>query len=342
MARISELAADRLKWADEQLADCHLCPRKCRVNRLDGERGWCGAGMNARYFSEFVHYGEESDLVPSHTLYLTGCNMKCLFCHTADDRKDKPSKALTPSLLKSIVRRGRKEGARNLNILGGEPFVNLPALLKLIAAVTDLPPVVWNTNLYCSSESLQMVRGIPAVYLPDLKFGNTKCAERICGANDYWDIVRRRLKELYEEGAERIIIRHLILPGHVECCTLPVLEWIAKNIPDVQVSLKSDYLLMPAAREDADLGRFLTPAEVYKAEAVARDLGLSLAARRQAGEIRGRIRKKSPRLRSFERNTDAEIIISPSGEIYLRQPTRKMITLGKSLATGSGRKKVPK
>lgn len=326
-------ARERLEWAMAQLADCRLCPRQCRVNRLAGDVGWCGAAAEPRFYAEFVHYGEEAELVPSHAVFLTGCNMRCAFCHTADERRTRPSEVLTPERLEAIVRHARANGARNLNILGGEPMVNLPGLLALLAAAADLPPVVWNTNLYCTREALSMVDGVADVYLADLKFGNADCARATAMAEDYWDVVRARLVELYRRRPETILLRHLVLPGHVECCTRPALEWAAAALRGVRVSLRLDYLVMPAARSDPRLGRFLSAAECESAAEFARTLGLRLvpqAARidpvvcRAAGGIDPAI-AAAPTM-------DVEFVISPEGKLFVRHPTREAVALARRVS----------
>jgi len=336
---VARLAASRLDWAASQLADCRLCPRDCRVERSAGKTGWCGAGADARYFMEFVHYGEEAELVPSHTLYLTGCNLRCLFCHTGIERKEREAEPLTPERLKAIAERGQREGARNLNLLGGEPVVNLPALLRLLAAAGNLPPLVWNTNLYCTAEALEMVAGLPTVYLVDLKFGNDECPEKVSDAQDYWEVVRARLRELWSRESNKLIVRHLVLPGHLDCCTRPALEWLAGELGRVQVSLKTGYLVMPAAREDAQLGRFLTDDEARKAEALARSLDIELVRHVEPQAIGNLLAAREPHprpaARETERPVEAELVISPDGAVFLHHPTREVTALALA-ATGRG------
>ncbi len=330
----SSFSAAMDDWVNSQLADCRLCPRNCRVNRLRGERGWCGAGAQPEYFMEYVHYGEESELAPSHTIYLTGCNLHCLFCHTALERKVKCAEALTPERLAAIIARGRSEGARNLNLLGGEPMVNLPALLKILAAVEELPPLVWNTNLYCTAEALAMVNSLADIYLVDLKFGNNRCSGAVAEAGDYWDVVRARLKELREGDQGKIIIRHLVLPGHLDCCTRPALSWIAQELPELRVSLKLDYLVMPPARQDERLGRFLTSREVCQAEEMAEALGLRLVLPRDAGErcgVKASATSKASDCQASKLPMDVELVISPNGEIYLHHPTREAVSVARQL-----------
>ncbi len=330
--------AERITWAAGQLAECRLCPRDCRVDRTRGERGWCGAGAEARFFAEFVHYGEEAELVPSHMVYLTGCNLGCLFCGTAGDRARTNGQPLTASRLRTIVERGRREGARNLNLLGGEPMANLPALLRLFAESEELPPIVWNTNLYCTAETLETVSGIPAVYLVDLKFGNAACAARLCGAEDYWDVLRARLAELWPREGRRLIVRHLVLPGHVECCTRPALEWLAGELGRVRVSLMTNYLVMPAARREPELGRFLGKDEAARAEAIAAALDIERVQRADPERALEAMLSPSanPPAAGPEEPLNVEVVISPRGEVYLRQPTRAVAAAALAATRAAG------
>jgi putative pyruvate formate lyase activating enzyme len=255
---------------------------------------------------------------------------------------------LTSSVLAGLIARGRGEGARNLNILGGEPGVNLPGVLELLAAVEPrlgmatgsddgpwsaatgsacLPPLIWNSNFYCAPEVLEAVSGLVALYLPDLKFGCSFCAEALCGAADYWEVVTARLREVSQREPGRMLVRHLLLPGHFSCCTRPALAWLAREIPGVRVSLKRDYLVMPQARSDARLRRFLTPEEVDLAAGLATSLGLNyqlsgttpcdLAAATACPHAAGNGQPAGSRPPQT-----LEIAISPQGQVFLRHPTR--------------------
>ena len=316
---------EHLEWAERMSAACRLCPRNCGVDRRHGEVGWCGAGDAACFFMEFVHCGEEPELAPSHTVYLTGCNLRCRFCHTADDRATQPAEELTVARLRELVASGRDQGARNLNLLGGDPGVNLPALLRVFAAAGDLPPLVWNTNLYCTSETLERADEIADVYLPDLKFGNNACAREIAEAGDYWDVVQERLRELYGRARDRIVLRHLVLPGHIDCCTRPALEWVAREIPAVRLSLKLDYLVMPRAREDDRLGRFLCEEERERVLRLVHSLGLRTAPLADIAPVQPTGPASAGR--------DFEVVIAPSGEVYLRIPTQEAMAVVDRLRT---------
>ena len=297
------------------------------MNRSAGEVGWCGAGAEAMVYMDFIHCGEEAELVPSHTIYLTGCNLRCAFCHTAPDRATRPAVPLTADRLRAITERGRREGARNLNILGGEPMVNLPALLGVLRECDDLPPLVWNTNLYSTDDALSMVGGLPDVWLVDLKFGNGACAKSIAEAEDYWDVVRGRLARLCGQEGDKVIVRHLALPGHIDCCTRPALEWLATHLLDARVSLKLDYVVMPAARRDDRLGRFLSEAEGSRAKELAHSLGLRLVPQGGPG-----IAEPGVPQEGADAKMNVEWVISPRGQVFLRHPTREAMSVAESVS----------
>jgi len=316
-------------WAEEQLRECRLCPRDCRVNRLGGERGYCGAGAEAATFMDYVHWGEEEDLSPSHTVFLAGCNLRCIFCHTAADRNSRPARRLDADSLKTLVARGRDEGALNINFLGGEPTVSLPSLIGIISQTENIPPVVWNTNSYFVVGLVPVLESFVSFYIADLKFGCSECGAEVADAGDYWDVARERVQELVSVAGDRVIVRHLVMPSHVECCTRPVLEWIARHVPKARVSVRGDYMVASGMATDPRLGRFLTQDEVEDATSLARSLGIRL--------VENSPLKLPPTGDASTPNggeaMDVEFVISPAGGVYVRHPVRQAMEL--DLARGA-------
>lgn len=302
--------------AVRELADpCRICPRKCGARRMHGEVGLCGAGLTPRLFMEYVHWGEDADIDPAHTLYLSGCNLSCGFCQTGWEQKLLPGVALTVEGFARILARGLAEGARTVDILGGEPTVNMPGLFALFAASEDFDGLVWNTNLYGESEAFRLLDGVVDIYLGDIKFGNRECAARLAGIPDASDVARQRALEIMARSPDALIVRHLALPGHYDCCAKPVLEWIAANLPGVRVSLKTGY--MPPKDMDRTWPeyRVLSCEETAKVRALAERLGLALTqdaplsvGTRTAGREGGAV--------------DVEVTISPEGVMYFRHITR--------------------
>lgn len=269
LARIEEA----IEAASRHRRECQLCPRDCRVNRSTGQTGYCGLDDRARCFREMLHGAEEAELSPSHQIYFAGCNLRCGFC-TVTEWNEGPlgvAELDTDRLIGRIEQR-RAQGARNLNLLGGEPIVSLPGILSLLARAQPATPVVLNSNMYYNEDIDGLLDAFVGVYLADLKCGDSRCAEALLDARDYVDVARRNI--LRASGRSNLIVRHLILPGHTDCCLRPTLRWLAKEIPGVKLSLRTNYV-PPAAAGPAP-GDYPSPQEIIAATNEARDLGLRL------------------------------------------------------------------
>jgi putative pyruvate formate lyase activating enzyme len=210
------IGTERLRMARRAYRRCLLCERRCGVDRTTSERGFCQASCEARVYRHRVECGEEIELIPSQLLYLSGCNLRCLFCIGEADAFDpQRGQALTGRLLADVIAAGRREGARNVQWVGGEPTIHLPAILEAMAEC-ELPlPIVWKSNFFGSVESFALLGGVVDVYVADFKFGNDRCAREIAGVDGYVPIVTRNLMLAARQG--RLIVRHLLLPGHFEC-----------------------------------------------------------------------------------------------------------------------------
>lgn len=307
---------------------CRLCPRRCGANRAQGQAGLCGAGPEAALFLEYVHWGEDADIVPAQTLYLTGCNLACRFCQTAEEQRGLPAVRLTAELFGRILERGRRAGAKYVNILGGEPTVNLPALLKLFAEVGDFPGLVWNTNLYGSAEAFMVLDGIVDVFMADVKFGGPACGRDLAGAQDAGEVARARALEIFGRTPEALILRHLVMPGHYECCTRPVLEWTARCLPGVRVSLKTVYMPPKTLAPGCPENRYLSPEEASRAVELARGLGLRLT--RDADMSR-----PSPAAATGSDDDSAlmEVAVAPDGRVYMRHIVREAAEMLRTFAS---------
>ena len=175
----------------------------------------------------------------------------------------------------------KREGARNINYVGGDPTPSTWIILDAIRQLRVNIPQLWNSNMYCSKECMMLLLDVMDFWLPDFKYGNNECAEKLSKVKNYWEVVSRNHKLAYEQtvanGSSGMIIRHLVLPGHVECCTRPVLEWIAENCPKALVNVMSQYYpthLVPKSKNYRDINRRVSPEEMRKAYQLADELGL--------------------------------------------------------------------
>jgi putative pyruvate formate lyase activating enzyme len=233
----------RVRQANQQYECCRLCEHDCASNRAAGELGLCKAGAEARVYRHRIEVGEELELIPSHLFYLSGCDLRCAFC-IAEERAFNPriGELLTVDYLNARIAWGRERGARNLQWVGGEPTIHIPAILSAMSGCDDLPPIVWKSDFHGTATSFDLLAGVVDVYVADFKFGNDECAKRIAGVDNYVAIVGRNM--LLATSQADLIVRHLLLPGHFECCFRPVVRWMKENLPNTKLSIRDGYLVV--------------------------------------------------------------------------------------------------
>jgi putative pyruvate formate lyase activating enzyme len=258
------------------MGKCHLCARRCGFNRVAGELGlWCKSGNQITISSMFEHMGEEPELVPSGTIFTLGCTMRCKHCQNwTISQWEETGEVYTPKRLAHSVEGLRQKGCRNINLVGGEPTPWLEQWLETFKNVGVNVPVVWNSNSYYSMETAKLLAGFADVYLLDFKYGNNECAVRISDAPDYWETCTQN--HLFARRYGELLIRVLVLPGHLECCVKPILNWISKNLGTwVRVNVMFQYRPEWKAHEIPELKRRLTRSEMEKAIQLAKEAGLT-------------------------------------------------------------------
>ena len=257
--------------ADQIFKSCILCEKTCEVDRRS-ETGSCGV-KEPLIASEFLHMGEEAALVPSHTIFFAGCNFKCIYCQNWDiSQYPNRGVLLEPEKLAKIIDLRRTQGSMNVNFVGGDPTPNLPYILRTMNNSKENIPVIWNSNLYSSEITMKLLDGFVDLYLTDFKYGNNECAERLSGISNYTNVLRRNHKIAYHTSD--LIIRHLIIPNHVECCSKPLLKWIADNLGlEVVINIMPQYRPAYNASKHQDISVFPSKNEIKEVNAYAEGLG---------------------------------------------------------------------
>jgi putative pyruvate formate lyase activating enzyme len=268
-----------LAW--RMLQHCNFCRWNCRVDRSAGTKlGACKLAAESRVSAHFHHPGEEMVYRGTHgsgTIFFTSCNMRCAFCQNGDISTDKDNGVETSATtLAAMAWLLRLEGCHNINWVGGDPTIHLHTIVEAIALLGNgfVPgqldhakalrtrvdrfdgfapakrhgtyerafnaPMLWNSNFYMTAEAMRLLRLLMDVWLPDFKFGPGRCAVTLARTPRYWESVTENLLLLRGWG-EDFTIRHLVMPGHVECCTRPVLEWIAREMPEAPVNIMDQY-----------------------------------------------------------------------------------------------------
>jgi putative pyruvate formate lyase activating enzyme len=282
--RLEELETPEVSFLDlkveivkRMLRSCVFCERRCKVNREGGEKGFCGLDATARVSSFFHHYGEEAPLVPSGTIFFTSCSFKCVFCQNWDISTDPYNGVeVTPKQLAAIATRLRREGCRNINYVGGNPDQSMHVIVESLKYMDVNVPILWNSNAYASLEAMEILKDLIDIWLPDFKYGNDECAKRLSMVPKYFEVVTRNLRIMH--GSGDMIVRHLVLPNHVKCCTKPVLRWLAENCPRCLVNIMEQYRPEhEVARRPhlyPDISRRPTPSEMMVAYSLAEELGI--------------------------------------------------------------------
>jgi putative pyruvate formate lyase activating enzyme len=281
---------NRIEKAYALLEGCAVCPRKCGVNRLKGEKGFCGVGENPKVASYNVHYGEEppiSGTRGSGTIFFSGCNLRCIYCQNFPISQMRHGKEITIQKLAEAMLDLQSKGCHNVNLVTPSHFV--PQILNALSFAWEKGfdlPLVYNTSGYDSGDSLELLDGIIDIYLPDMRYSDNRKASKLSSVEDYVEVNRKAVKEMYrqvgnlmsdEQGIAKrgLIIRHLILPYDL-AGSEETFRFIKEEIsPDTYVSLMGQYFPSFKAGECVSISRKITPPEFEAAMESFFESGLS-------------------------------------------------------------------
>jgi len=283
--RMPSLLSLKAQIARRLLRECVFCEHRCGVDRTSAGRGVCSIGETTRLHFAGLLVTEEDEISPSFCLFPSGCNFSCVFCCAAEDNAHpERGEPLSAEALDEWLALPDNAQARTVSLIGGEPTVHLHALLRAVAELRSPLPLAWNSNFYFSHETARLLEGAVDFYIADCHYGSDQCAERLGGAPDHFAVITRNL--LWAVERSPLILRHLVLPGHMDCCTRPVLEWAAAHL-DAAVHVMCNYVPPPGGAP-GELGRALTAREIKEALECASDLGINLIARASPGSVNPR------------------------------------------------------
>jgi putative pyruvate formate lyase activating enzyme len=280
----------RAALARELLADCTLCGRRCRANRLRGVTGAaCRTGDRAVVNGHHPHFGEETVLRGrggSGTIFFSWCNLRCVFCQNWRISQAGEGEPVGPADLAARMIELQETGCHNVNLVSPSHVVPQILAAVAIAARRGLGiPLVYNTGGYDSIEALSLLDGVVDIYLPDLKFGDSAAGRLFGRVRNYSSVSRAAVKEMHrqvgdlvvdESGIARrgLLVRHLVLPGGV-ANTARVLKFIATEISrDTYVNLMDQYRPAYRSAEMPPLDRPPAPGEIERALRLADKHGL--------------------------------------------------------------------
>jgi putative pyruvate formate lyase activating enzyme len=289
-AHLKGLLARAAETARKRLASCTLCPRQCRVNRLEGETGVCRTGEKAMVSSCNAHFGEESPLVGtrgSGTIFFAHCNLLCVFCQNFDLSHGGQGIPTSARELADLMLSLQSAGCHNINFV--TPSHVAPQILQALdlAVAGGLHiPLVYNSSGYDRVETLKLLEGIFDIYMPDFKFWNPETARRLCDAADYPEAARAAIREMHRQVGDLVVddkgvavrgllIRHLVLPdGFAD--TRDVMRFIAREVSaNSYVNIMSQYRPCGRASEFPPMDRAPAPGDHKRAVETALAEGIS-------------------------------------------------------------------
>ncbi len=288
LARSGELKK-RAAMALEQMRDCNLCANYCCVDRtVAPAKGRCRTGRNAVVCSIAPpHYGEErpiSGTRGSGTIFFGWCNLSCVFCQNWEISHAGEGREMDDTTLANQMLYLQAAGCHNINFVSSSHVI--PQILSAVSAATGLKiPLVYNTGGYDSPEGLALLDGVIDIYMPDMKFADSKVASKYVGVQDYAEVNQAAVKEMHRQVGDLLVggagvakrgllIRHLILPDNL-AGTEKILHFIVNDISkETYLNLMEQYRPCYHASRFPGLDRRPVRHEFASARELARELGI--------------------------------------------------------------------
>ena len=265
----------------DYLKKCEICPHRCGVDRTNNQIGRCKSKNTVKVAKASIHMYEEPCISKgsgSGTVFFSNCNLNCVFCQNYEISQNGLGHEITIKELASIFLKLQSENVNNINLVTPTSYV--PQIIEAIKIAKDNGlniPIVYNTNSYENIETLKLLEGYIDIYLPDLKYFENELGEKFSNIKNYFEVATTAIKEMYRQvgnlkcdkngiAKKGVIIRHLVLPNHIEN-SKKVLSWIKNNLPqDVYVSVMNQYFPIYKAKKIKDLNRKITNREMKKIE----------------------------------------------------------------------------
>ena len=283
----------------DKLSKCEICPRKCKVNRLEGIKGFCKCDDKIRIALVSSHYFEEpciSGKEGSGTIFFSNCNLSCVYCQNYEVSQEGKGKEVSIERLSEIMLEQQARGVNNINLVTGTMYIyQIIEAIKIAKSKGLTIPIVYNTSGYETIETIKDLEGIVDIYLPDLKYYSDELALKYSNCPNYFEYATKAIKEMINQIGENefndkgimtkgVIIRHLILPNHVQN-SKNILKWIKDNLPhNTYVSVMAQYFPTNKAKSIEGINRKINTKEYKEIENYLYTLGLDEGYMQDLGE----------------------------------------------------------
>ena len=278
-----------MTYTERLMRDCTLCPRRCHVNRLQGQRGACGMTAELRIARAALHPWEEpciSGEQGSGTVFFSGCPLQCVYCQNHEIAAGRLGKPCTTEQLAETFLDLQAQHAHNINLV--TPTHMMPRILDALQLAKEKGlriPIVYNTGGYENPETLKLLEGWVDIYLTDFKYMSAALSGAYSHAAAYAEMAKPALAEMVRQTGEArfspdgmmrrgVIVRHLLLPGQT-ADSKTVVEYLYRTYGDkIWISLMNQYTPLEWVQEDPVLHRRVTQAEYDAVVDYAVELGV--------------------------------------------------------------------
>jgi len=285
-----EILQDRAHAAVARLASCEICPRRCGINRLQDEHGFCRSGRRARVASFAPHFGEEAPLVGqngSGTIFFCGCNLACVFCQNYDISQEDVGREVSAQALASMMLALQRQSCHNINFV--TPTHVVPQILEALVLAREeglRVPLVYNSGGYDSVETLRLLDGVIDIYMPDAKYGSDEPALMYSNAPGYTAVMKSAIQEMHRQigdlaidqdgiAVRGLLVRHLVLPEDA-AGTAEVVRFLSEDIsPNTYLNVMAQFRPEYKAYRFPELDRGITGQEYAHALRLATRAGLA-------------------------------------------------------------------
>lgn len=283
----------------KELQYCTICPHRCKVNRLDGQIGRCKCNDKIKIALASIHNYEEpciSEGNGSGTVFFSNCNLSCIYCQNYEISQLGRGKNITIAELANTFMELQRKNVNNINLVTPTMYAyQIKEAIKIARKDGLKIPIIYNTNSYENVETIKALNGYIDVYLPDLKYYSNELSKKYSKVDKYFEVATKAIKEMYKQvGTAKfdengiiqkgVIIRHLILPNHLQN-SKHILKWIKENMPDdIYVSVMAQYFPTYKAKQDNLINRKLKAKEYREIEEFLYTLDLKNGYIQEIGE----------------------------------------------------------
>lgn len=291
---LEKLTIDELREKSIQLKEllynCRICPNECEVNRFESPSGKCYSTSEIMISSLGPHFGEEQPLVGTNgsgTIFLTNCNLSCVFCQNYDISQQGRGETVSVSEFADAMMSIQNRGCHNLNLVS--PTHYIPQIVEALTLAIEKGfelPIVYNCGGYESVETLRLLEDVIDIYMPDIKYSEDAVAEEYSGITGYWTVVQKAIKEMHRQVgdlkiskrgiAQRgLLIRHLVLPNAIAGSN-KIIDFIAEQIStDTYLNIMNQYHPAFKSYQHPEIHRRITKSEYSEVIKYAKERGLT-------------------------------------------------------------------